>query len=165
MNETIKTILSRRSVRRFGNDAVSLPIIDAALHAPGAMNQQPWDFTVITSLEKINALGEASNMAINKNGDAINADIFYKAPVVVVVSMQKGELLPMADCGTAVKNMLLAAHSLGIGSCSIDGTIPYFTSANCNGEFGIPETHSPYFAVALGCADGERKNGVVRYMQ
>lgn len=175
MNETISTIQNRRSTRRFKPDLIGRKeldaIIDAGLHAPSTMNQQSWDFTVLRSKDKIDALNDASKKAMEEKGYGTGASqIFYNAPVVVIVSFQKDAMFPTADCSAAIQNMLLAAHSLGIGSCWIGGAITYFTSDEHGAEFGVPDTHSPFFTIAFGYAEGNpgtmpaRKSGTVRFI-
>lgn len=57
MNETIQTILTRRSIRSFKEQPIAKEDLDlmiqAALHAPSGMGLQTWQFTVITNPEKI----------------------------------------------------------------------------------------------------------------
>lgn len=176
MNETLRTIKSRRSVRRYQDkpvhDALINEVLEAGLHAPSAMNQQTWDFTVLRSRERIAALNENSRrVLIEKNwGENAPSDIFFGAPVVIIISLEKDSLIPMADCSAAIQNMLLAAESLGLGTCWIGSAIPYFESGDHAGAYGIPATHKPYFAVTLGYPDGTapkmppRRSGTVRYL-
>ena len=60
--ETIQALLTRRSVRHYTNEPVSAEqqetILKAAMHAPSANNQQPWQFVVVTKRDKLNRLSE-----------------------------------------------------------------------------------------------------------
>ena len=72
MNETLNTILTRRSTRKFSDkpipeDEMEL-IVQAALHAPSGMGLQTWQFTVVRNREKIQMLAAA----IEKTLDGIN---------------------------------------------------------------------------------------------
>ncbi|HBD95232.1 MAG: hypothetical protein A2015_09530 [Spirochaetes bacterium GWF1_31_7] len=176
MNETINMILERRSTRKFKPDMLGRneldAIINAGIYAPSAMNQQSWDFTVIRSQEKIDLLNENSKKALAEMNYSNSHDhIFYHAPVVIIVSFHKEAMFPMADCSATIQNMLIAAHSLGIGSCWIGGAITYFTTGDRNREFDIPETHKPYFTIALGYEDytdanrPARKSGTFRFLE
>jgi len=64
MNETIQTILSRRSVRSYSSEQIKDEELDlilkAGLYAPSAHNQQSWHFTVIQDKEVINKLNKAA---------------------------------------------------------------------------------------------------------
>lgn len=165
MNETIKTILSRRSVRNYSGEQIKKEeldlIVNAGLNAPSACNQQSWHFTVIQDKKTINDLNKASKEALAKSEDdylkSVAADesynLFYNAPTVIVVSGERSALAPRVDCAAATQNMLLAAESLNIGTCWIGLVYPLFVSENAKewqNRFGIPESHELYHAVIMG---------------
>jgi nitroreductase len=165
MNETMKCIFNRRSTRKFLPDQINEQalklIIEAGLYAPSAHNQQPWHFTVIQNKALLDQLNEASKETAKSsehkfiqqmaNNDKFH--IFFNAPVVIIVSGEEKALLPQVDCAAATENMLIAAESLGIGSCWIGLVLFAF-----RGEKGkafiealkIPEGYKPYYGVALG---------------
>ena len=72
MNETIQTILTRRSIRSFKEQPIAKEDLDlmiqAALHAPSGMGLQTWQFTVITNPEKIQSLAKAISSVLNRSG-------------------------------------------------------------------------------------------------
>lgn len=116
MNETIKTILSRRSVRSYQpkqitDEELNL-ILKAGTYAPSAMNQQSSHFTVIQNRELMDEL-----VALGKEAIGEDRNPFYDAPTVVLVFAKKGNIAPVQDASLAIENMLLAAASLNIGSC------------------------------------------------
>ncbi len=134
MNETLSVIKNRRSIRSFKRDAVTdeqiSQILEAGLYAPSAMNEQPWHFTVITNQDTMKRLSKASaEIFINSGNEALKkrlggrtpeeVDLFYHAPVVIVVSGEANTIAPQIDCALAIENMFLAAESLRIGSCWI----------------------------------------------
>ena len=182
MNETIKNILNRRSVRSYKEDAISDEnlelILKAGLYAPSAHNEQTWHFTVIRSAEKINSLSDKVKEAMSKVpmewvsqlGSTPTFNVFYKAPVAILVSMEKKGLNPLADSSAAIQNMMIAAESLGIGSCWIGFPAFYFKEDGEYPEFGVPSTHTPRYVVTLGYAKGEkseapeRRGGTVNYI-
>lgn len=118
MNETIKTILNRRSVRSYQQKQISDEelnmILKAGTYAPSAMNQQSSHFTVIQNKEVINELVTLGKEAINQNRNP-----FYDAPTVILVFAKKDNIAPIHDASLAIENMFLAAASLNIGSCWI----------------------------------------------
>ena len=72
MNETLNTILTRRSTRKFSDkpipeDEMEL-IVQAALHAPSGMGLQTWQFTVVRSREKIQMLAAAVEKTLDRQG-------------------------------------------------------------------------------------------------
>ena len=110
MNDTIKTILSRRSVRNYSNKQINDEelelIIKAGLYAPSARNQQSWHFTVIQDKKLIDALNIAAKDEMLKSGDVnlkkyLDDDkfhLFYDSPTVIVVSGEKSATAPRIDC-------------------------------------------------------------------
>ena len=70
MNETMKTILTRRSTRKFKvqelPEAELEQILQAALYAPSGMSKQTWQFTVVKNREKIQLLAKAVEKALGR---------------------------------------------------------------------------------------------------
>lgn len=165
MNETIKIILDRRSVRAYLSEQIKPEeldlIIKAGLYAPSAHNQQSWHFTVIQDANLISELSKEAKAEMLKQEDeyvksmASNEDfnLFYNAPTVIVVSGEKTALVPHVDCAAATENMMIAAESLNIGSCW-NGLVTFlFKSDKLQyyiEKLNIPEGFEPYYAVAMG---------------
>ena len=165
MNETIKSILSRRSVRSYENKPVEGELIDILLecgkYAPSAVNMQPWHFTVVESrkvLDEITAAAKARMLMLDdeyskRNGPDPLYDTFRTAPMAIFVSGMKKAKYGEPDCANAVENMALAAHSLGLGSCIIASFRTAFTTEERDRflkMLEIPDGYEPYFALALG---------------
>lgn len=116
MNETIKTILNRRSVRSYQQKQISDEelnmILKAGTYAPSAMNQQSSHFTVIQNKEVMDELVSLGKEVTNQNRSP-----FYDAPTVILVFAKKDNIAPIQDASLAIENMFLAAASLNIGSC------------------------------------------------
>ena len=117
MNEVLKAMYERRSVRKFKPDHVPQElieqIVDAGLYAPSGMGGQPTVILAITNKEVRNRLSEA-NRKIGGWGEEY--DPFYGAPVVLVVLVNKDHPTWQYDGPIVMENMMLAAHSLGLGS-------------------------------------------------
>ncbi|MBN1244285.1 nitroreductase family protein [Candidatus Bathyarchaeota archaeon] len=120
--ELEEAIKGRRSIRAFKPQDVPEEtvekLIDAARHAPSAGNIQPWEFVIARNLETKQKLARA----------AFNQEFVEEAPVVIVVCADKnrssmrygirGETLYcIQDTAAAIQNILLTAHSLGLGTC------------------------------------------------
>ena len=119
MNETLQTLLSRRSVRAYKPDPIPegklKAILEAGLWAPSGMNMQSVRFVVLKAAserEKLLALAEDFP---NRGGNP-----FYGAPVIVLVFADKTALTPVQDASLAIGNMANAAASLGIASCWVN---------------------------------------------
>lgn len=185
MNKVLEIIKSRRSIRQFKpeqlKEADLAAIIEAGCYAPSAMNGQSWHFTVIQNQELLDRMSaqvrglykDIDSPRIKERLKDPNWQAFYRAPVMVVVSGYKEARFHQTDCAAATQNMLLAAASLGIGSCWI-GIIAQLLDSPEGEKFArelkIPEGYKPLYAVALGYPDGEppqaapRKEGAVRYI-
>ena len=165
MNETLKNIRNRRSIRAFLpqqlKDTDVQAILEAGIYAPSASNQQPWHFTVVQNKDLLDRLSiafkevaaKSSNEYIRRFSDNEKFHVFYNAPTVVLVSGDENNNYAAVDCGAAVENMLVAAESLEIGSCWI-GLIAYLLNSEEGIEFvkelGIPKGFKQIHAVALG---------------
>lgn len=162
MNETLKTIANRRSVRRFQTKQLSesdlQAIINAGLQAPTGNNDQSWFFSVVQKKELIDEISDQSKAEMRKSpidwvakfGQSEKFHIFYNAPTVIIVSARKEAITPNEDAHAATENILLAAESLNIGSCWIGFANFYFNNSERLAKFGIPEGYDMKCAVALG---------------
>lgn len=165
MNETVKTIMERRSIRSYTKEQIRdeelNTIIEAGRFAPSAMNQQSWHITVIQKKEVIDKISAALKSAYAKSGNpkfveraaSANFNICYNAPTYIIVSGKQGNIAPQIDCALAMENMFLAAKSLGIGSCWINAVNFLFTTEEGKAlkkELGIPEDHFPYCSAGFG---------------
>jgi len=137
MNAVIEAIMKRRSVRAYQRKLVPRDvvkaIIDAGNEAPSAMNSQPWRFVVIEDSEVKKKLLRAAlpnarkildlvkesdpvrHEAITKRLNELPDPVYYSAPVIVFV-IGSGRYAHHS-CPLACENMMLAAHSMGLGSC------------------------------------------------
>ena len=169
MNDVIRTILERRSIRKYSDQPVKREdielVLQAALHAPTGGDAEPWHFGVLTDREMIDGLDAKARAAMRASGierimalgDNPKYRIFFGAPVVIMIYGEKvlrktgPHLSALADCSAAIQNMQLAAFSLGLGTCWI-GLIRYLFELEP--DFMAPEGYSPLFAMTLGTASG-----------
>ena len=116
MNDVIKNILERRSIRKYKDKMVEEELIDEVLkagtYAPTGMNRQSPIIIAITNKEVRDKLSK-----INAKILGTNTDPFYGAPVVLVVLAEKNYPTKVCDGSTVMENMMLAAASLGLGTC------------------------------------------------
>ncbi|QGY39218.1 nitroreductase family protein [Pseudodesulfovibrio cashew] len=110
----IEAIKTRRSIRKYTDAPVSeeliREILEAAMLAPSAGNQQPWQFVVVDDREILDSLPSIHPYL----------SMVRQAPVgILVCGDQSKEKYPgywVQDCSAAVQNLLLAAHALGLGA-------------------------------------------------
>jgi nitroreductase len=185
MNETMKNLLDRRSIRRFEDkpvDAKELEaILEAGKYAPSAVNEQPWHFSVVQRpelLQKINAVtrelfAQSGNLMYEQRAKSEGFSPFYNAPLFIIVSCDNAAVAPVQDGALALGNMFLAAKSLGIGSCWIHAMNYVLESAagrELREELRIPEGYVLVGAGAFGYSTEKnpdpspRKKDTVTYL-
>lgn len=155
MNETLNTILTRRSTRKFLNKPIPKEelelIIKAGLHAPSGMGRQTWQFTVVKNRDKIQSLASVIRKVLEREGYDM-----YQPEVVIIPSNEKDSPFGREDDACAMENIFLAAHSMGIGSVWINqlqGICDNPEVRDALTAMGIPESHTVYGMAALGYAD------------
>ena len=187
-NETLKSILARRSYKVFdpkpiGDEEIET-IVQAGLYAPTGMNQQPWHFTVIKSAQMMRQIGEAMEKMPKPappkgvggpppggpGGPPPAGPATRNAPVLILISA-KETMTSAIDCHLAMENMSIAAASMGIMSGWDFAMVKDFFAGDNNAELKkelIPEGNTVYSAAFFGYPGpdvkdrGERK-GTVAY--
>ena len=152
MNEVMKNILTRRSIRKFTNESIPADvlkaIVDAALHAPSANGRQTWNFTVVSNQQMITRLAQAVGAEIG------NPDYnMYHPTVLIMPSNLRAANLGREDNACALENIFLAAHAHGVGSVWINQMHGISDRPAIRGilnELGVPEDHVVYGMAALG---------------
>ncbi|MGO8842357.1 MAG: nitroreductase family protein [Methyloceanibacter sp.] len=126
----------RRAVRDYTSDPVDESVlrqlIKAAVQAPSAVNRQPWTFTVVRDQVLLSQISEKSKFyllsssleqgAMDRYRELLadpNFQIFYHAPVLIVISAKEPSLWAVEDCSVAAQNLMLAAYAAGLGTCWI----------------------------------------------
>ena len=145
-NQVIEAIHQRRSVRSFTEEPVGDPelqaILEAGRWAPSGVNNQPWRFVIIQGQAKKDEVAQATRYG----------EIIRKAPVCVAVFLD-GEACyhPGKDAqgaGACLQNMLLAAHSLGLGAVWLGEILK--NSDMVRNSLGLASTMELQAVVALG---------------
>jgi len=146
--DTLDAIHTRRSIRKYLDKPVLKDILQlvlrAAMYAPSACNAQPWQFVVI---EDRRLLREVPNIHPY-------AAMAAQAPLAILVcgdtSLEKVPGYWVIDCAAAVQNLLLAAHTLGLGAV---WTGVYPQQERVEGFrrlLGLPRNVIPHSLVPLG---------------
>ncbi len=154
MNETLKTIHHRRSIRSYKPEQIrdeELKIIlDAGCMAPSAMDQQSWHFTVLQNPEILSRLVETAKKALGRD-DSFSP--LYGAPAMILVFGKRDAISPVSDGSLAIQNMFLAADSIGIGTCWINFVVHFFETPEGRAmlkEFGVDESYLSVGSFVLG---------------
>ncbi len=147
--EAIKNLMTRRSVRAFTDQAVTEQQLDiilrAAMAAPSAYNEQPWEFIIVDDKAKLEAISK-----INKY-----ATYAKHAPLGILTCVDTNKIkhqqgYGIIDVSIATQNILLAVHALGLGATWTgiypnEELIPPFIK-----EFNLPENIIPLAFVPIG---------------
>lgn len=194
----LSIIRRRRSIRKYMPEQIKdvelAAILEAAIYAPSGHNSQPWHFTVIQNKEVIDSISNKTKQVMitsslekaQRLGSSETYHIFHNAPTVVIVSGDTeekspielpyhsfGSYTPLVDCAAAIENMLLAAESIGLGSCWVGLVNYYFILGDEVAKLGIPVQYQPLFAVCVGYKDSnsvgavaaKRKENCVNYIR
>lgn len=147
----LNNIMTRVSLRQYTNqkldDTTLNKILRAGMAAPSAMDMRPWNFIVVDD--------PAIKKAITENiGPATAAE---RAPQVIVVCADMNKTLDgdaryywVQDCAACMENMLLAAHSMGLGAVYM-GAYPQMKRVEFLSELlGTPDHIVPMSMMAVG---------------
>ena len=180
MNSIIENIKSRRSVRSYLDEEVPKDlieeIVEAGRYAPSALNKQPWEFIIITNKGLIRELSgvireitkrilimapilrwfnrqlrdESTISAIRKTATSREDTVFYDAPVIIFIVSNQLDPWVEINCALAAQNMMLAAHSLGLGSCFIGRAILLSKDKRSSKKLGLKKGYKIYAALIFG---------------
>lgn len=160
-NVVVNTIMERRSIRKYKDQQVESEklqtIVECGLNAPNGMNRQQWAVRVVESKKWID--GVTAEFA-KKNKDMVAKDanfknMFRNAPNVIVIATPKGESL--IEAGLMGENMILAAQSMGLGTCCLGGPVQFVKNDPAAKPYleqlEIPEGYDIAYMIAIGYPD------------
>jgi nitroreductase len=144
--EAMEAILSRRSIRKYTDQPVAKELVNeliqAAMAAPSANNQQPWHFVIIKDRQTLDQIPKfhpystmlkQAQLAIAVCGDSVIQPAFW-----------------IQDCSAACENILLAAHSKGLGAVWLAVYPRQDRIDGLRQLLNLPETIIPLSLVSLG---------------
>lgn len=171
MNETIQTLLNRRSIRKYKPEQIKdeelQAVLEAGKYAPTGGGKQRAFFVVVQD-PKIRAQITKMNAAVL----GANTDPYYGAPTIILVFAELGSGTPLEDASLAIGNMCNAAYCLGLGSCWIHRTKEMFETEEGKAllkEWGIEQPCIGVGSCILGYPEGvhptpaPRKDNYVYY--
>jgi nitroreductase len=158
---------ARRSVREYMSEPIARStiegLIEAAIQAPSAMNEQPWVFSVIEDQKLLDRISTAAKSymlaAAPMEADASHVSqmladpafhIFYHAPALVVISAKGKGRWGIEDCALAAENLMLAACSIGLGSCWIGFAQAWLQTEEGHAALNISADDLPVAPIILG---------------
>ena len=163
-NAVIEAIMNRRSIRKYQDREVPRDLLEkiawCGIHAPNAMNAQRWEVRIVDSPEFMKLDPSLRNK-------------FRNAAAIICVAGEDARFVDI-DCGLMGENMMLAAHSLGLGTCCLAGPVDFLTrNAEARPFYDalqLPEGYSLKFVLAVGWPDEEpearpRDAGKIRFVE
>lgn len=166
MNEVIEMMKTRRSIRKFKPEALPDEIIEqiaeAGTYAATGKNLQSPIIIAVTNKQLRDRISEMNRKI---GGWQEGFDPFYGAPAMLIVLADKNVPTAVYDGSLVMGNLMLAAHSLGIGSIWIHRAKEEFESEEGKAilaELGITGDHVGIGHCALGYIDGEEPKAAPR---
>jgi nitroreductase len=179
-------IVGRRSVRDYTSqdvdEKVIANLIDSAVHAPSAVNEQPWTFTVVRDQSVLDRLSQEAKSHMLSTTPAgghsghfasllsdPNFHIFYRAPVLILISASAQGPWIVEDCALAAENLMLAAYAAGLGSCWIGFAQSFLNTSAGKSMLGLPAAWAPVAPIIVGHPkvsppSVQRKDPVIRWV-
>ena len=160
-------ICQRRSVREYTDRSLDkttvMALIEASVYAPSAINVQPWAFVVIQDKVLLKRYSDRAKILVAKTMDLSAApaefkimlsdpafNIFYNAGALIVICAKPVGQHPDWDCCLAAQNLMLTAHSMGLGSCPIGFAWSLLEQPDVKVELKIPPDFVPVLPVIVG---------------
>ena len=167
-------LYGRRSVRSYSPEKLDRETIDvllnAAIHAPTAVHEEPWQFVVIQNAALLKRLSDRAKKQVEEDaqnnpgeqskvllGIVSNPDfnIFYDASTLIAIAVKPVGAFVTADAWLAAENLLLAAYGLGLGTCVIGLAVSCLNTPDVKRELGIPDEVLVVAPIIVGKPRGE----------
>ena len=162
VNPVLSNMMARRSIRKYLDKPVEHEklevIVKCGINAPSGMNRQPW---IVRVVEDQKLIADVNEVFKQENPDQVARDkdfknMFRNAPNLICVCTPAnggGEL----DAGLLGENMMLAAQSMGLGTCCLGGPVRFLLSnEKCKfflDRLDIPADYKLNYILAIGYPD------------
>ncbi len=165
--ELIDAIYRRRAVRSYTEKPVAKSeihaLLDAAVQAPSAMNEQLWAFAIIQDASHLRGYSErakahlmkspverSSHHRLHQQRTDVDFNIFYGAGTLILICAKVDTEFAIVDCCLAAENLMLAAYAAGLGTCPIGFALPWLRLPETKQELGIPLEYKPVVPIIVG---------------
>lgn len=161
-NDVIAAIMQRRSIRQYTDEPVDRKqlqlIAECGINAPNAMNAQQWEVRIVDDKEWIDGMTQLQLSQMEpQQAEALRNDPSYKnmfrnGTALIVVAVKPGGMTAI-DAGLMGENMMLAAHSLGLGTCCLGSPARFLASpvaAEYLAKLGFSEGYAVQYILAVG---------------
>ena len=184
-NAVVRAIMARRSVRKYKADPVPKEMLDVILrcgiNAPNAKNEQHWEVrvtdskTFIDGITKVFVESAKGDEQMQKMVEAPDfRNMFRNAPTVIFVAGKADEKSSPIDCGLLGENIMLAAQSMGLGTCCLGSVAGFMKSTPAAAEYlkqlAFSDGYELLYAIAIGYPDESpeakpRDESKIRYIE
>ena len=155
MNETLRTLLYRRSIRKFKSTQIKdeelKSVLKAGMYAPTGGNRQSPLFVVVQNKETLKKIDRLNSKVLGKDTHP-----YFHAPTVILVFADKNKSTPVEDASLALGNMFNAAASLGLGTCWVHREKQMFETEEGKSllkEWGVDDCYIGVGACVIGYPD------------
>ena len=170
----MEAIYRRCSVRSYSPErldrAAVHALLAAAVRAPTAVHLEPWSFAIIQDTGVLKRLSdrakpifleEVQRSHLDRDGHTFEMfaspdfNMFYNAGTLIIICGKPMGSFVAADCWLAAENLILAACSMGLGTCIIGSAVPALNTPNIKAEFNIPDELTAIAPIIVGVPSGE----------
>lgn len=164
-------ISQRRSVRSYTHQAIERQdiraLLSAAVQAPTAVHEEPWAFVVIQDREIFKRLSDKAKELLPSLEGRVHLrdggihhfappeNVFYDAGTLIVIYGKPLGNFVVADCWLASENLMLAARSMGLGTCVIGLAVEALNTPEWKAELKVPAELTAYAPIIVGVPAGE----------
>ena len=167
-------IFHRRAVRDYApqkiDQAVIRMLLDAAVHAPTAVHEEPWAFSIVQDRNTLKRLSDHVKELLASGADSIHPllgrhasdrfttpefSVFYNAGTLVVIYGKPLGPFVVADCWLAAENLMLGACAHGLGTCPIGLAVAALNTPQWKKELGVPAELTAIAPIIVGVPAGE----------
>jgi nitroreductase len=162
-----QAIYARRAVREYTTEPVDEAtlrrLIDAAVQAPSAVNEQSWLFSVVRDRATLTSISNAAKAYIlatppvdvpphhlHELLDDPDFDILYRAPALIVISSATRGQWAVENCSLAAENLMLEARAAGLGTCWIGFAQAWLGTAEGKATISLPQDCLPVAPIIVG---------------
>ena len=163
-NAVIAAIMGRRSIRKYQDKAVPRELLqqvaECGIQAPNAMNAQNWEVRIVDSPDYIDGVTKLFQAKYPEMAarNTYFKNVFRNAPAIICIA-NDGARFSDVNCGLMSENMMLAAYSLGLGTCCLGGPVDFLMKEPEAKPFfdqlGLPEGYKLCIILAIGWPEEE----------
>jgi nitroreductase len=170
----MEAIYKRCSVRSYSpeqlDETTVRTLLAAAVRAPTAVHLEPWAFAILQDTSALKHLSdrakplfleEVQRAHLDRGGHGLDIfaspdfNMFYNAGTLIIICGKPMGPFVVADCWLAAENLILAACSMGLGTCVIGAAVPALNTPQIKAEFGIPNELTAIAPIIVGVPSGE----------